>query len=424
MHLAAGRRAGPAPAPSSHACTAATSKASSARSRSRLVERRHRRRLAAHRRRCLSRSSTRATRPRCTSSGPSARRSARADAYSRGEREVVGHAGAAVQLDRHVDHLRRPCRGTSALICETSLRGAPSTPTVSSIQAVSQHQQPRLVDGDAGLRDPLAVAAEVEPAACRTRCGRAPRAAGQLERRLGRPISRMQWWMRPGPSRPWAISKPRPGSGDDRVRRGSRTSVNVTSPCPNGSSWSAEDRQHPLDLTPGASRGHEHHASAGGGGRRRVGEAHEDQAARSGDARCRCVHHLRPSTTTSSPSSRAVAACSSRPTRRRRARSCRTPSGSPRAAAGPASALAAPSCRTAQHLHVAGVRGAAVEDLGREQLRRPSPRRAARTRRWSGRRRASGPAGTGSTAPLRGPAPSARRPSAGTSHGSAWSAAR
>ncbi len=28
--------------------------------------------------------------------------------------------------------------------------------------------------------------------------------------RWAQPISRMQWWMRPGPSRPWAISKPRP----------------------------------------------------------------------------------------------------------------------------------------------------------------------------------------------------------------------
>jgi len=29
------------------------------------------------------------------------------------------------------------------------------------------------------------------------------------------PMERMQWWMRPGPSRPWAISKPLPGPQDE-----------------------------------------------------------------------------------------------------------------------------------------------------------------------------------------------------------------
>ena len=51
-----------------------------------------------------------------------------------------------------------------------------------------------------------------------------------------RPISRMQWWIRPGPSRPWAIAKPWPGP-EMTLASGTRTSVNDTSPWPIGSSW-------------------------------------------------------------------------------------------------------------------------------------------------------------------------------------------
>ena len=57
------------------------------------------------------------------------------------------------------------------------------------------------------------------------------------------PISRMQWWILPGPSRPWAISKPRPGPRM-MFSLGTRTCSNRTSPWPperqkGYSEWSA-----------------------------------------------------------------------------------------------------------------------------------------------------------------------------------------
>ena len=45
------------------------------------------------------------------------------------------------------------------------------------------------------------------------------------------PISLMQWWILPGPKRPWAISKPRP-SPSNMLPRGTRTFSKSTSACP------------------------------------------------------------------------------------------------------------------------------------------------------------------------------------------------
>ena len=53
--------------------------------------------------------------------------------------------------------------------------------------------------------------------------------------RSARPISRMQWWIRPGPRRPWAMRKPSPSSCS-RLSAGTRTSSKVISMCPSGSS--------------------------------------------------------------------------------------------------------------------------------------------------------------------------------------------
>jgi hypothetical protein len=53
--------------------------------------------------------------------------------------------------------------------------------------------------------------------------------------RSATPIERMQWWMRPGPSRPCAISKPRP-SPSRMFDFGTRTFSNVISACPCGAS--------------------------------------------------------------------------------------------------------------------------------------------------------------------------------------------
>ncbi len=53
-----------------------------------------------------------------------------------------------------------------------------------------------------------------------------------LSARSAAPIERMQWWMRPGPRRAWAIMKPSP-SPAMRLLAGTRTSVKRSSlwPC-------------------------------------------------------------------------------------------------------------------------------------------------------------------------------------------------
>ena len=53
--------------------------------------------------------------------------------------------------------------------------------------------------------------------------------------RSAAPMERMQWWMRPGPRRPWAISKPRP-SPSSMFATGTRTLSSSTSMWPCGAS--------------------------------------------------------------------------------------------------------------------------------------------------------------------------------------------
>ena len=129
-------------------------------------------------------SSRRATMPRCTSSGPSASRRVRALTNASGEREVVGHAAAAVELDGEVDDLLGHVRHGD-LDPETSDSAFIGPPT-SSFQAASRTSSrawsmamrasamrsrlpPRLTSGL-----PNAVALEAAP-------------AGQLEGQLGEP---------------------------------------------------------------------------------------------------------------------------------------------------------------------------------------------------------------------------------------------
>ena len=90
------------------------------------------------------------------------------------------------------------------------------------------------------------------------------------------PIARMQWWMRPGPKRAWAIANPAPSS-PIRLETGTRTSVKRSSawpPC----SWSSYPKTVMPRTTsrPGVSRGHQDLALLAVPGRRRVGLAHHD----------------------------------------------------------------------------------------------------------------------------------------------------
>ena len=89
------------------------------------------------------------------------------------------------------------------------------------------------------------------------------------------PMRRMQWCTRPGPRRPWAISKARPGPARIALA-GRRTSLQGDLAVAERLVVLAERGEHPLDLDAGGLERHDDHrvlAVAVGAG---VGEAHED----------------------------------------------------------------------------------------------------------------------------------------------------
>jgi long-chain acyl-CoA synthetase len=96
-----------------------------------------------------------------------------------------------------------------------------------------EHQQARGRSG-CGFGDALAPHALFRDLAAEGDA-RHQRSAHQLQRRSATPIARMQWWMRPGPRRPWAISKPRP-SPSRMFEAGTRTFSNRISQWPCGAS--------------------------------------------------------------------------------------------------------------------------------------------------------------------------------------------
>ena len=64
----------------------------------------------------------------------------------------------------------------------------------------------------------------------------------------------MQWWMRPGPSLPCAISKPQP-SPFSTLSTGTRTFARSISMCPCGASSTLSTESARRTLIPGASAG-------------------------------------------------------------------------------------------------------------------------------------------------------------------------
>ncbi len=67
------------------------------------------------------------------------------------------------------------------------------------------------------------------------------------------PIERMQWWMRPGPRRAWAIMKPSP-SLPSRLLAGTRTLRSSSSLWPSGAMWFITGMLR-TSSTPGVSNG-------------------------------------------------------------------------------------------------------------------------------------------------------------------------
>ena len=125
-----------------------------------------------------------------------------------GEEEVLRKSGPAVDLDRAIEDLSDRRRNDDLGDRDLVARGLGAV-TIHAPGGL-QGDEPRLLELAARLADRLAHGAHLRER--RTKGERATCARRHIASmaRSARPMKRMQWWMRPGPSALCAISKPRP----------------------------------------------------------------------------------------------------------------------------------------------------------------------------------------------------------------------
>jgi hypothetical protein len=190
----------------------------------------------------------------------------------RGEREVIAHAATTVQLDGQVDDVAGHLGHGRLDLGDLGL-GALDADGVELPGGV-QHVQPRLVDGDAGPGEPLAVATEVgDRLAEGDALGRA--LAGQLERLLGEadeahavvhaPRAETALGDLEGAARP-----------REDVAGGQPDGIQVHLSVTEGLVVLPERGEHALDRDAGRVERDEHHRVLAVAVRARVGEPHED----------------------------------------------------------------------------------------------------------------------------------------------------
>ena len=161
----------------------------------------------------------------CTSSGPSANRSVRIPAYADASGKSCESPPAPCTW-MALSRIHCTVCGVAILIAWISVC-APRLPTVSISQAVLSTSSRSC---SIRTRD-SAIQSRTTPWLASGR----PKATRDDARRhissiaaSATPIARMQWWMRPGPKRAWAIAKPAPSS-PIRLVTGTRTSVKRSS---------------------------------------------------------------------------------------------------------------------------------------------------------------------------------------------------
>jgi hypothetical protein len=123
--------------------------------------------------------------------------------------------------------------GAATLIIAISLR-ATLLPTVSIMYAAfsTSSRACSMPMRDSAMRSRVTVCSAIGLPNATRRLTRRHMASSA---RSATPMTRMQWWIRPGPRRPCAISNPRP-SPRIMLDTDTRTSSNSTSPCPCGAS--------------------------------------------------------------------------------------------------------------------------------------------------------------------------------------------
>src|SRR5690606_10768421 len=195
-------------------------------------------------------SSARATERTWTSSGPSASRRVRRPAHIAASGvSALTPAPPCTWMARSTTSIAT--RGAITLIAATSDRAA-CTPCLSISQAVLRVSSRAC---SIAIRD-SAICSRTTPCLA-SGPPNASRDSARLHisssARSAAPIARMQWWMRPGPRRAWAMAKP-PPSSPTRFSTGTRTSVNVISQWPCWSSYPNTGSGRTIS-TPGVSTG-------------------------------------------------------------------------------------------------------------------------------------------------------------------------
>jgi hypothetical protein len=167
------------------------------------------------------------------------------------QRRILTNASRAIRLNRTVKRFEKGL-GNEHLGLGDFFAGGGSIGVVDADGGV-EDDQTRSVDVDAGLGDALQldlVFGELD--AKRLLAGVVDAGDEVVERFLGlervsmgafvrvgglltEPIDLMAWWIRPGPRRPWIISKPRPGPRT-MWSAGTRTLLKDMWPCPWGAS--------------------------------------------------------------------------------------------------------------------------------------------------------------------------------------------
>ena len=170
----------------------------------------------------------------------------------RGQREVVGHAAAAVQLDRHVDDVWA-ISGTATLISLTSDSAGRGCP---GCRAATRRAAPAAGPGRwrSGRRRSARGCRRGWPAACRTRPALVR--GGRRARGPSRPADQPHAVVDAAGTEPALRDLERPArarAGCCRPARGRRS--NDTSPWPSGSSYSPIAVSIRSTFTPGVSRG-------------------------------------------------------------------------------------------------------------------------------------------------------------------------
>src|ERR1019366_3305992 len=194
------------------------------------------------------------------------------DGEERRQREVERDAGAAVDLDRLVDHVLQDARRDN--LDRRDLAQGAERPELVELPRGEEREEARLVDRDAEVRDLLAVAPQVEERLAE----RDPREAAldeELQRELRRTDAAHCVMDATGPQAALrdleALARPR-----DEARNRQPHVLEPDLAVPVGLVVDAEDGQHPLDGDAGRVERHQHHAVLVVPIGRGVGQPHED----------------------------------------------------------------------------------------------------------------------------------------------------